>query len=67
MAAGSYERRFGGRDLMRYGSPFDKEMPALSIQCFESRHTACQGRCDPFEPQTVCECDCHAKESNNVN
>jgi hypothetical protein len=67
MAAGSYEQRFGGRNTTRYGVS-NKELPALSIQCFEQRHSECSGYCLPFEPSTPCECNHHAaeKESNDA-
>jgi hypothetical protein len=56
---GSIEHRFGGRSKIVVAQPSLKELPALSIQCFEQRHKECWGKCYPFEPQTNCGCVCH--------
>jgi hypothetical protein len=52
-------RRSGGprRAQIRVGR---KDVPALSIQCFESRHGECHGSCGPFFPGP-CECPCHRR------
>ena len=39
------------------GSP-TKDLPALSIQCFERRHTECEGHLG-FMASDKCECRCH--------
>jgi len=57
--------RKGGQDhphkkgIIHVGTS-SKELPALSIQCFENRHGDCKGSCEPFQPED-CECSCHKK------
>lgn len=63
----------GGQDnphrkaLIRFGES-TRELPNLSIQCFESRHYDCIGVVHGIirdqsgtEPANKCECKCHAK------
>jgi hypothetical protein len=59
---GNVEHRFGGKRKVITG-PTTKELPALSIQCFEQRHSECSGKCLPFEPETDCECEHHARNN----
>lgn len=40
----------------------NKNVPALSIQCFESRHSECVKTCAPFF-EGPCECKCHARSA----
>jgi len=41
-----------------------REVPALSFQCFESRHSECVGRTGigPFLMNGKCECRCHERK-----
>ncbi len=64
MTRGSHFNRHGRRSggnrpfkIIVHTGPSERYIPALSIQCFERRHTDCEGHDTLFN--TVCECPCH--------